>query len=69
MSGNDDLYKMFKPVLTPEQINDEQLLGMTMEEFARLPADMPEYLKVMTALLYALEKRLIGARREGDHTK
>jgi hypothetical protein len=58
MSDN-NLLKLFcaEPVLTAEEVEEQQLFARADAELAKLPVDMPSPMKAITALLNALEHR------------
>ena len=51
-----DIYKMLHPVLTQEEMRDEQILAVIDEELARMPVDLPDHIRLATALLHALQR-------------
>jgi hypothetical protein len=51
-----DIYKILHPVLTPEEAGDEQILAVIDEELARMPVDLPDHIRMSTALLHALQR-------------
>lgn len=51
-----DIHKILRPVLTQEEVRDEQILAVIDEELARMPVDLPDHVRMATALLHALQR-------------
>jgi hypothetical protein len=51
-----DIYKMLHPVLTQEEMKDEQIIAVIDDELARMPVGLPDHIRMATALLHALQR-------------